>query len=67
MLGDDGIAKRVYVGECEGSRLVGRPWIDTEREREMLGKIGKWFIINRSESLGFVMGNTWGVARRVNP
>ena len=28
----DGIAKRVYVGKCAGSLLVGRPrkrWIDT--------------------------------------
>ena len=29
---DDRFAKRVYEGECAGSRLVGRPqkrWIDT--------------------------------------
>ena len=29
------IAKRVYVGECAGSRSVGRPrkrWIDTMKE-----------------------------------
>ena len=31
----DRIAKRVYVGECAGSRSVGRPrkrWIDTVKE-----------------------------------
>ena len=30
------IAKRVYVGECPGSRSVGRPlkrWIDTVKDR----------------------------------
>ena len=32
----DGIAKRIYVGECAGSRPVGRPqkrWLDTVKER----------------------------------
>ena len=32
---NDRIAKRVYVGECAGSRSVGRPrnrWIDTVRD-----------------------------------
>ena len=32
---NDRIAKRVYVGECAGSRLVGRPrkrWIDTVKD-----------------------------------
>ena len=28
---NDRVAKRVYVGECTGSRFVGRPWIDTMR------------------------------------
>ena len=31
----DRIAKRVYVGECGGSRSVGRPrkrWIDTVKD-----------------------------------
>ena len=31
----DSIAKRVYVGECAGSRSVGKPrkrWIDTVKE-----------------------------------
>ena len=31
----DRIAKRVYVGECAGSRSVGRPkkrWIDTVKD-----------------------------------
>ena len=32
---NDRIAKRVYVGECAGSRSVGRPrkrWIDTVKD-----------------------------------
>ena len=32
---NDGIAKRVYIGESGGSRSVGRPrkrWIDTVKE-----------------------------------
>ena len=31
----DRIAKRVYVGECAGSRSMGRPltrWVDTVKE-----------------------------------
>ena len=33
--GDDRIAKRVYVGECVGSRSLGKQWmrwIDTIKE-----------------------------------
>ena len=32
---NDRIAKRVYVGKCAGSRLLGRPrkrWIDTVKD-----------------------------------
>ena len=38
---NDRIAKRVYVGECAGSRSVGRPrkrWINTVKD--CLRKIG---------------------------
>ena len=34
----DMTAKEVYVGECAGSRLVGRPrkrWIDTVKEKRL--------------------------------
>ena len=48
---DDSIAKRVNVGECAGSRSVGRPrkrWIDTvkdclrKKKVWMSGKQGEW-------------------------
>ena len=65
---NDGIAKRIYVGECAGSRSVGRPrkrWIDTVKEclkkrgldvsqaRIMVGDMSAW--------RGFVRGNAWGL------
>ena len=61
----DWIPKRVYVGDCAGSRSVGRPrkrWIDTVNE--CLKKRG---FQDRSEWRGFVRGNAWGVARGMNP
>ena len=68
------IAKRVYVGECAGSRSMGIPrkrWIVTVKDR--LKKRGldvrqaKRMVHDRSEWRGFVRGNTWGVARGMNP
>ena len=65
----DRIAKRVYLGECAGSRSVGRPhkkWIDTVKE--CLKKIGldimqeRRKVQDKSEWRGFVSGNAWGVA-----
>ena len=46
----DRIAKRVYVGECAGSRSVGRPqkrWIDSVKERVKKSKQGE-FVQDRS-------------------
>ena len=45
------IAKRVYVGECAGSRSLGRPlkrWIDTmkdclKKSGLNVGKQGEWW------------------------
>ena len=70
----DRIAKRVYVGECAGSCLVGMPWkiwIDTVKE--CLNKRGldvrqeRRMVQDRSEWQGFVSGNAWGVAQGMNP
>ena len=70
---NDRIAKRVYVGECAGSRSVGRPrkrWIDTVQEclkkRGLDVKETRRMVHNRSVWRGFVRGNAWGLARRMN-
>ena len=70
---NDRIAKRVYVGECAGSRSVGRPrkrWIDTVKEclkkRGLDVKETRRMVHNRSVWRGFVRGNAWGLARRMN-
>ena len=71
---NDRIAKRVYVGECAGSRSVGRPWerwIDTVKE--CLKKRG-WDIRqatrrrvqDKSEWRGFVRWNAWGITWGMN-
>ena len=65
----DRIANRVYVGECAGSRSLGRSWkrkIDTVKEylkkkcldvRQARRMVQDW-----SEWRGFVRGNAWSVA-----
>ena len=67
-------AERVYVRECAVSRSVGRPrkrWIDTVKECFFEKKFGcqaKWRIVkDRSEWRWFVRGNSWDVARGMNP
>ena len=68
------IAKRVYVGECAGSRSLDRPrkrWIDSVKD--CLKKSGLDFtqaritVNNSSVWQRFVRGNAWGVARGMNP
>ena len=63
------IAKRVYVGECAGSRSLDRPrkrWIDSAKD--CLKKSGLDFtqaritVNNSSVWQRFVRGNAWGVA-----
>ena len=68
-MGNDRLAKRVYVGECAGSHSVGRPrkrWIDTLKDclkkRGFDVRQARRMAQNRSEW----RGNTWGVARRMN-
>ena len=60
---NDRIAKRVYVGECAGSRSVGRPrkrWIDTVKE--CLRKRGLWMSGNQGEwcMIGVYVGGLRG-------
>ena len=70
----DRIAKGVYVGECAGSRSVGRPrkrWIDTVKEclrkRGLDVRQTRRMVQDRGEWWGFVRRNAWGVARGMNP
>ena len=58
------IAKRVYVGECAGSRSVGRPqkrWIDTVKEclkkRGLDVRQTRIMVQDKFEWRGFVSGN----------
>ena len=65
------IAKRVYLGKCAGSHLVGRSWkIDTVKD--CLKKRGtdvrhaRIMVHDKSVWRGFVRGNAWGIAREMN-
>ena len=67
---NDRTAKSVYVGECAGSRSVGRPWkrwIDTVKDclkKRSLDVRKAWIMVHdRSVWRGFMRGNAWGVAR----
>ena len=60
--------------ECPGSHSVGRArnrWIDAVKD--CLSKRGldirqtRRMVQDRSEGRGFVIGNAWGIARRMNP
>ena len=66
----DRIAKRVYVGDCVGSRSVGRPRkrrIDTVKEclrkRGVSVRQAKRIVKDRSVWRGLMRGSVWGVAR----
>ena len=68
------IVRRVYVGECAGSRSVGRPrkkWIDTVknclRKRGMDVKQARRMVQDRNEWWRFVREKEWGVAQAMNP
>ena len=65
-------ATRVYVGVCAGSRSVDwqwKRWIDTVKvfkEKVWIsGKQGEWSRIRVNGEC--LRGNTWGVARGMNP
>ena len=67
---NDGIAKRVYVGECVGIRSEGRVrkrWIDTAKKRGLGVRKARIILHDRSLWRGFVRGNARGVARGMNP
>ena len=71
---NDRIAKRVYVGECAVSHLVIRPqkrWIDTVKEclkkRGLDVKQARRMVQDSSKWQGFMRGNVWGIAKRMNP
>ena len=70
---NDRIAKRVYVGECAGSHSVGRPWkrwidpIDCLKKRDLDARQVRRMVHAGSVRRGFVRGNAWGVAQRMNP
>ena len=65
---------REYVGEYAGSCSLGRPqknWIDTAKEclkkRGLDVRQARKMAQDRSEWWGFVRGNAWSLARRMNP
>ena len=67
---NDRIAKRVYVGECAGRRLVGRlrkRWIDTVKDclkkRGLYVRQARIMSHNKGVWRGFVGRNAWGVVR----
>ena len=68
----DTIAKRVHVGECAGSHLVGRPrkkWNDIMKgclKKSLDVSQARRMVYNRRERLGFG-GSVWEVARGMNP
>ena len=71
---NDRMVKRVYLGECAGSRTLDRPrkrLIDTVKD--CLKKMGldvrqaRIMVHDRSVWRAFVRGNAWGVARWMNP
>ena len=70
---NDRIAKRVYVGECTGSHLVGRlqkRWIDTVKECLRRGldvrQAGR-MVHDRSVWQKLMRGNAWAIAWVMNP
>ena len=69
---NDRIAKKIYVGKCACSHSVGRlrkRW----KRKDCLKKIGldvrqaRRMVNDRSEWLGLVGENAWGVAQGMNP
>ena len=64
------LAQRVYVGECAGSRTVGRPrkrWDDTVKEclrkRGLDVRQARRIVQDRGKCRDFAKGNAWGVVR----
>ena len=73
---NDRTAKRVYVGECAGSRSMGMPrkrWIDTMKGCLKKGlevrqtRRARRMVHDKNVCRGFVSGDAWDVARGMNP
>ena len=67
---NDRIAKRSYVGVCDGNRSVVRPqkrWIDTVKERLRKRDLGVRQARRRVNDRSVLLGFLGGVARRMNP
>ena len=71
---EERIAKKVYVGECAGSRLVGRPrkrWNDSVKDclkdRGLDVRQARRMVQDRNKWWGFMKGNAWSVPRGINP
>ena len=71
---NDRIARRVFIGEYAGSRSVGKllkRWTDTVKDclkkRGLDFRQARRMVHDRNLWKGFVKGNAWSVARRINP
>ena len=68
------LAKRVYVGNWDGSRSIDRsriPWYletvkDCLKKRGLDVRQARKMVHDRSVLRGFVRGNAWGIARVLN-
>ena len=59
MIESDRIAKRFYVEEYAERKCLKKRGVDIRQDRRM--------VQNRSKWRGFVKGNAWGIAWRMNP
>ena len=71
---NDRIAKRVYVGEYMGTRLVGQLWkrgLDSVNDclKKRCLNVGqpKRIVYYRNEWQEIVKGNAWGITLGMNP
>ena len=71
---NDRIVKRVYVGECAGSRSVGRlqkRWMDSMKEclrkRGLDCRQARRVVQDMYEWCRFVRGNAWCVVHGMDP
>ena len=73
-IGNDRIAKRVYLWEFAGSHSLGRPrkrWNDNVKDclkkRGLDVRQARRIVHDRNVWWWFVRGNGWGVAEGMNP
>ena len=72
-LENDRISKRMYIGECVGSRSIGRlrkRWIDFVcdclKKRDLNVGQTRRMVYDRNEWRELVRGNAWSIARGMN-